>query len=259
MNIENILAPTDFSQCAENAFSFATTIAKKFDARIFLMHTESSTYSYTSLDRLNKQIDNEEVNDLDIRTVIEMGHPGPTILKQIDETSADLVVMGNKGRSGARMLFGSTTSKIISDSPVPVMAIPEQSTFEGFKQIVFATAYHTGDLSALKEIIKWAQKFNSEFHVLHVSPEEEANPNLSFRGFKEMANEQIDYENLVFDRVVNESFLKGFSDYLEQHKVNLVVLTRYNKSFIREIVEKDHTKQIEFYSNIPLLVLNSDE
>lgn len=120
MNIENILVPTDFSKCAENALSFAAINAKKFDARIFLMLTKNSAYSYTSLDRLNKQIDNnKEIDDLDIKTVIEMGHPGPSILNQIDNNSAGLVVMGNRGRSGGRMLFGSTTLEIISDSPVP--------------------------------------------------------------------------------------------------------------------------------------------
>lgn len=211
------------------------------------------------MDRLNKQIDDEEIRDLDIKTIIGMGHPGPSILKQIDDTSADLVVMGNKGRSGARMLFGSTTLKIISDSPVPVMAVPEQSKYADFKQIVFATDYHTGDLSALKKIIKWAQRFNSELHVLHISREDEAKPKLSFHGFKEMVKEQIDYENLIFDRVANKSFIKGFSDYLDEHKTSLVVLTRYKKSFIRKIVEKNHTKQIEYYSNVPLLVLNNTE
>lgn len=259
MNIENILVPTDFSRCAQNAFSFAAIIAKKFDARIFLMHTESSTYSYTSLDRLTKQIDNEDITDLDIRTVIEMGDPGSSIIKQIDDTSADLVIMGSKGRSGARVLFGSTSLKVISDSPIPVMTIPENSTFEDFKQIVFATDYHTGDLSTLKEIIKWAQKFNSKLHVLHVSQKEENNPNISFHGFKAMVNEQINYEKLIFDHIIDKSFLKGFLDYLNKYKISLVVLTRYKKSFIQKIVGKDHTKQIEFYSNIPLLVLNSDK
>lgn len=223
------------------------------------MHTVGSAYTYISMERLNKQINDERFADLDIRTLVEIGNPGPSILKQISETSADLVVMGNKGRSGARILFGSTTSKIISDSPVPVMTIPEQSNIKNLKQIVFTTDYHTGDLSALKEAVHWAQKFNSEIHVLHVSQEEEENPNLSFRAFKETANEQIDYEKLTFARVAHESFLKGFSDYVDEHSISLAILTKYKKSFIQKIIEKDHTKQIGFYSNIPLLILNNGE
>ena len=259
MNIENILVPTDFSKCADNALSYAANIAKKIDAGIHLMYTESSAYSYTALDRLNAQIDNEAVNDIDIRTVIEAGHPGPSILKQIKETSADLVVMGNKGRSGGRMLFGSTTLKIISDSPVPVMAIPEKTGFKDLKQVVFATDYHTGDLTALSKIVNWARKFNSELHVFHVSLKDEADSNQRFGNFKEKAEEQTDYDKLIFDRVVSESFFDGFSDYLDEHKIRLLVITRYKKSFIQQVVEKDHTKQIEYYSNVPLLVLNSEQ
>lgn len=259
MNIKNILVPTDFSECAENALYFAAKVAKKINANIFLMHTASSAYTYISMERLNKQIDDDQFTDLDISTIVEIGDPGLSILKQINETLADLVVMGNKGRSGARILFGSTTTKIISDSPVPVMTIPEESNLKNFEQIVFATDCHASDLSTLKEAIHWAQKFNSEIHVLHVSQEEEDNPNLSFHAFKEMANEQIDYEKLIFARVAHESFLKGYSDYVNEHSISLAILTKYKKSFIQKIIEKDHTKQIGFYSNIPLLVLNIDK
>jgi nucleotide-binding universal stress UspA family protein len=41
------------------------------------------------------------------------------------ECGADLVVMGTQGLEGSRrFVFGSTTEKVLRESPVPVLAVP---------------------------------------------------------------------------------------------------------------------------------------
>jgi nucleotide-binding universal stress UspA family protein len=53
------------------------------------------------------------------------GDPAEAILAQITESNADLVVMGTKGLEGAkRLVFGSTTERVLRESPVPVLAVP---------------------------------------------------------------------------------------------------------------------------------------
>jgi nucleotide-binding universal stress UspA family protein len=53
------------------------------------------------------------------------GDPAEAILAQISESNADLVVMGTKGLEGAkRLVFGSTTERVLRESPVPVLAVP---------------------------------------------------------------------------------------------------------------------------------------
>ena len=46
-------------------------------------------------------------------------------LAQIPACNADLVVMGTQGSGGAkRLVFGSTTERVLRESPVPVLAVP---------------------------------------------------------------------------------------------------------------------------------------
>jgi nucleotide-binding universal stress UspA family protein len=53
------------------------------------------------------------------------GDPAEAILAKISESNADLVVMGTKGLEGAkRLVFGSTTERVLRESPVPVLAVP---------------------------------------------------------------------------------------------------------------------------------------
>lgn len=58
-------------------------------------------------------------------TVIKSGNPVTQILQTAEEKTCDLIVMGTHGR-GALMdtMLGSTTSRVIRRSPVPVVAVP---------------------------------------------------------------------------------------------------------------------------------------
>ncbi len=48
------------------------------------------------------------------------------ILRTAQEQGADLVVMGSHGRSGfKRLLLGSVAAKVVAQSPVPVLVVPQ--------------------------------------------------------------------------------------------------------------------------------------
>ena len=55
-----------------------------------------------------------------------VGEPADEILKQVAECRADVIVMGTQGVGAAeRFMFGSTTEKVLRESPVPVLAVPK--------------------------------------------------------------------------------------------------------------------------------------
>ncbi len=260
MEINNILVPTDFSGYADNAFSFAIEIARTANARIFFMHSAQSIYSY-SFERLIDKISSEEkLDNLVTETIVEMGDPTNSILNQLDEKDIDLIIMGSKGRSGVRKrLFGSVTMDIISKTPVPLLAIPEKSTYRGFGNIVYTTDYHTGDIEALQSLISFADLFDAELHILHVAKEMDLETEIKYRGFRELVNEQIDYPNLIFETIIEDSFYVGFANYIKKYDARLLSVTRYKKTFFQNLMEKDHTRQMGYHTQMPLLILIGEE
>jgi len=259
MNVKNILIGTDFSECSETAISFALAMAKKLGADLHIMHSMTSTFSITLGRILERLITEEQFREVKVNTITEIGDPGSSILRQIKEVKADLVVMGSKGKSGARKFMGSTTTEVISKSGVPILAIPENSSYSGLGDIVFMTDFNEGDLSALKEILQWARYFKAQLHVLHLFTEDSLQELIKFRGFKEVAKETIEYEKLSFERIFNPSFDEGFFNYLDTRSPQLVVLTRYKKTFFQKLRETDHTRNIGFESIVPLLVLPAEQ
>ena len=61
---------------------------------------------------------------IDVDTHARMGDPADAILDVAEEQSADLIVVGNKGMTGAkRFLLGSVPNKVSHHAPCSVMII----------------------------------------------------------------------------------------------------------------------------------------
>ncbi len=53
------------------------------------------------------------------------GHPGPTIVEVGRERGADLIVMGNQGKSAfERLLIGSVSKHVLKNAPCAVQMVP---------------------------------------------------------------------------------------------------------------------------------------
>jgi nucleotide-binding universal stress UspA family protein len=277
LSLNHILFPTDFSKNAERALSFAAEIAAKTGARLTLFHASQETMDMapnfakskdetihdanTHFETLIKSLKKEErYEDLNISTILQSGQPTTSLLNKISEDKPGLVVMGTKGATGSRnAIFGSVTSNVIQKSEVPVLAVPYGSSTDKFKQIIFTTDYKEGDLLALEQTIDFARLFTSDIDILHVAEKQNLDSEIRFRGFRELVTSNIDYENINFHLKYEDDFFPGMADYLIEHETSLMVMVRYKKTFWQKLAERDHSKEMAFYSKVPLLMLLGQE
>jgi nucleotide-binding universal stress UspA family protein len=277
LSINNIFFPTDFSKNAERALPFAAEIARKSGAKLTLFHASQDTMDMApnfeetqkeTIREANTQFDNllttleesDVYDDLDISTILQSGEPVTNLLSQIEEHNADLIVMGTKGATGDRnALFGSVTTSIIKKSGVPVLAVPNGSNFDKFKNIIFTTDYKDGDIAALGQTVDFAKLFNSNVDVVHVADQKGFETEIKFLGFRELVKANIDYEKLNFHLKYEYDFFPGMADYIIDEPTSLLVMVRYKKTFWEKLTERNHSKEMAFYSNVPLLMLVGEE
>jgi nucleotide-binding universal stress UspA family protein len=144
MRIASILVPTDFGESSRQALDLAVDLAKKFDAKLTLVHGfEVPVYAYSGLGTTNVDyfVPIEEsartclegaLRELKARcpesvALFKQGAPWRQILLASEEIGADLVVMGTHGRQGLIHAFiGSVAEKVVRLSPVPVLTVREQ-------------------------------------------------------------------------------------------------------------------------------------
>lgn len=141
--IQKILFPTDFSDNSNYAFDYALDLAKKFGARLYILHVIHELIDTTgfyvpniSLDQLQTDLVKgaEEMMDRFIKekmgdfkeyeTMNIIGLPHIEVMNVARDKGIDMIVMGTHGRTGIdRVLFGSTAEKVVKKAPCPVLTV----------------------------------------------------------------------------------------------------------------------------------------
>lgn len=140
--IESVLYATDFSEIADHACSYAASLARLYNAKLYALHVISNP-----ADKLYGTLHGEymalvagarkKANELMGRYTAELeqvpnheilikeGEAPFEILKTIDEKNIDTVVVGTRGERKLRhILVGGTTEKLVHSSPCPVIVVP---------------------------------------------------------------------------------------------------------------------------------------
>lgn len=145
MKIRSILLPTDFSECANYALSYASEFAREAKAAIICVHVIEPvvpTVGYSGVTEplpmadiseqleesaereLPKIAQHEECTGLAVEEVIVHGDAASEIVRVARERQVDLIVISSHGRTGlGRILFGSTAEQVVRHAPCPVLVV----------------------------------------------------------------------------------------------------------------------------------------
>jgi nucleotide-binding universal stress UspA family protein len=141
--IRRILFPTDFSEHAQYAWSFALQFAKEFGAEVHLLHvvappprlTEAYAVNFdpekfaqvltaeasASLEKLVHAAKDQTVA---ARPEVRIGVDFHEIIEYARTHQIDLIVMATHGRTGlAHALVGSVAEKVVRRAPCPVLTV----------------------------------------------------------------------------------------------------------------------------------------
>jgi len=137
----NILVGFDGSPFAERAFETALDIAALRHARLSVVAVatlpeppgsvetratiEAATQHYEdAFEQLRRKA---EARGLALETRILVGHPAEQIIRLAAEKHADLVVVGDRGRSRiTQWVFGSVSRRVVNHAPCSVLVVRGQ-------------------------------------------------------------------------------------------------------------------------------------
>lgn len=136
-SFREILVATDFSDASVKALGYAVAIARRFQARIKLVHVSkpvSQTVTQDSdwfeeevvreADSLEALTNSLREDGLSVDAVNAVGDIKSEILACIERDSADLVVVGTHGKKGIkRLLFGSEAEDLARRVACPVLVV----------------------------------------------------------------------------------------------------------------------------------------
>ncbi len=193
VHIERILCPTDFSKFSALALRHALALARRFRARLKVLHVapparltrDSGSLASARLNPIPQtrgQVEEEMQRFLapvrearmDHEVEVREGESWREILATADEMAADLVVLGTHGRTGLEhLLLGSVAEKLIPRLPCPVLTVGrvEGRTWEVpglVTRILCATDFSPTAAEALNFSVALAGANQAEVTLLNV-------------------------------------------------------------------------------------------
>ncbi|MDF2158045.1 universal stress protein [Algoriphagus sp. CAU 1675] len=273
--MKNILFATDFSENAERALDFALNLARNHGAEITMLHVFDipTSWNYphaeTALEMERQAVRNAEKNLAELfqnhtrsdeilrANYLVIGNRSVVkgILEGIEESGAEILIVGTKGESKVKeLLVGSTTKAMLNDSPVPILAIPENITKVSFKKVVFASDFQTEDLRALTQSISFLEPFHPEITIIHISRYDDIVSAEFVQFFKSQIHDLIKYPNIRIEILYADKTGKSILNYLQQNQVDLLImLEKDRKGLWDNLFHPDLVKKMEFHSHIPVL------
>jgi len=195
---KNILLATDFSEVSQHALLHALAMAKRFDAKLTVMHVappeaqvpipmepvpvEMDWQKKRGAESLARLEGFEALHMYPHEMLLKQGNPWPEISGLIEERGIDLIVLGTHGRGLLGTLFlGSVAEQVLRQATCPVLTVgPDVRTslldHEQLTHVLFATDFSEGSMHALPYALSLAEEDNAELTLMHVLEQLEPMP-----------------------------------------------------------------------------------
>ncbi|MGH2726011.1 MAG: universal stress protein [Actinomycetota bacterium] len=118
---KNVLIATDGSVTASHAAEVGVDVAKASGADVLLLHVGESGSGKKVLSQTEKA---HAKSGVTIKTLSVSGDPADMICEVAEREGVDLIVIGNKGMTGAkRFLLGSVPNQVSHHAPCNVLIV----------------------------------------------------------------------------------------------------------------------------------------
>ena len=125
--VRTILVPVDGSASSRRAVQLAAEMSRAFGARLTLLHVAPVKELPVLMAEAQDPREDEEAGlvlgeevklargyGVEPSIVVRRGHTASQILRQVEKSRPDLIVMGTRGLTGARSVLLGSVSRVIS-------------------------------------------------------------------------------------------------------------------------------------------------
>jgi nucleotide-binding universal stress UspA family protein len=290
--LSRILVPVDFSPASANAFHYAWQLAERYGASIDVVHAIEyifegeqasasgflENYVQTTKAELETFVSETakkyfpdaaplgpvaagpgEIspanNIYKIQARVEYGFP-EAVIEDLSQRY-DMVVMGTGRKSDlAVWVFGSVSVAVSQNAHCPVLLIPPNAEFAGFKNILYASNFESNDPEKVRQVVSFAKKFEAQVHFVHVGKVQEPGDKTEKALFEANYKYSDPDKPFIFQKIVGDDLTEKLHEYAFDHKIDLFVFVTPRRGFWKTLVHKSHTKEMVQYTTTPVLVVH---
>ncbi len=283
--MKKIVVPTDFSKNASIAGTYASEVAQKTGAAIYLLHVlepgvdvlidsvaQVNTFTSEIVAQKLKQLTLEQKTILEnypgikVETELAKGTIVNSILDFAEGQQADIIIMGTAGASGLREFFmGSVAAETIRRAKIPVLTIPASYQREEPAAMLLTTNHFEKNVALLKKIVAFSQLFSAVIYVV-VFADTDAEGIPEFKEYTDKLSQYLHFLKQTFPEIHfkgevldGKDFEMTIERYCHKHEVDIIAMITYPKNFLDRILQKSISRKMAFHSAIPLLVMHAPD
>jgi nucleotide-binding universal stress UspA family protein len=277
--MKKILFPTDFSEVADNAFTYALHVAERLEAEIFFLHVynlaatedlmapteffealmkEEHEQAQQALQRYEQRIQQEADKALAIHPVIRPGYAAEVIAEYCRQEAPDLVIMGTKGAHNRVDAFlGSVTTAVLDQVEVPVLAVPEGATYQQLDRIAYATSFEERDEPASRHLGEISRALQAEVVCVHVRVEQDkVRQGQDLQGLAEMYRQDMGLPGMKLYLLKDAPVADGLAHFIRDKEIDLLAVATHHRGFFERMVHRSLTRELALHQQTPLLVFH---
>jgi len=291
--IRRILVPVDFSENSYKTACFALEIGHIYSASVRFLHvyyspaidmitTPDVNISQFNLDVVLNEISHRAKEEMKVfmdkmahyladNTLIDAkpsyrvmeGIATDTIFNAAESYKPGLIVMGNHGQTDTNnAIFGSVVWKVLQKSKIPVLSVPESSSFDNSQKvynIMFTTDLDDVDYKTIRKLIVILSPIkNINLHCVHASDK-------PINEFQKAKMEEIkSYLSSVIACPLSFNFLESkendyigaFDKYVKSNKIDLICMSTRKRGIIERFFNPSLAKKMLYHSTTPLMIIH---
>lgn len=261
--MKNILVPIGSSKNALSHLQYAVNYAEAFEAKLFVVqiynvYTKAGTIikiddiiekeSKIFLDELVSKIDTKNVKVI-VKTL--KGELIDMLELACKTANIDLILVEPRTNSIKEEVFlGKTSGKIIKQTQIPTLIVPEGYVFKPFTSILLAVkSAIIKKENVLDPLLAIKTNFKSVVNLLLVKTP------LYSEGDFEVKQQLLDTVNSI-TKTENATTFQGVLEHYQSQKPDMLCVVRRKRGFFVKKWEKNVILKKDFYSPIPVLVLS---
>jgi len=288
--MKKILIPIDFSDVTEHAIMYTLDWVKKWEAQVTLIHVvyfpipehEIPNYGmYTPaastqavqdeieqgardnmqslVNKLRKYVATASIHAT-IAGEVRIGDPITEIDEKVTSDPPDLLVIGIKQRNFLdRILWGSSAPQLINQIQIPILAIPEDTTYKGVRRILFASDFDESDPAIFLQMHRFFQEEDPNIFCVHVADNQQnviLNQKTAY--MENMLREHLKNikANVQYDVMVAKDLTQALEEYTQTHQIDWVVVGTHKRKWLEKIFHPSQTQKLLLQLPKPLMIFH---
>ena len=264
--MKTIIAPTDFSEVAENACLYAARLAADIQADLILLHAMELPVGVGEYPIADDFLDEEGMEKslatlkekllaavdgkVRIRTKNILGYPGQEIKALCEAEKPFAVVIATHNSALDRFFMGSITVYSAKHLPYPVIVVPRHTKYQTIKRIAFASDLKDVYDVPAQEIKMIVKLFDAELDVFYVGKNEKV---INQTGVdNSLLTHRLAALNPRFRIVENKDIMAGIADLAKKYQTDLlIIIPKKHGPF-----HKSQSKDFVFRSDVPVMAIH---